>query len=224
MKIRNVFFAAMLSIVATTSAQALDIKVTETIDHVDVVHDGKTVRIQRIQDQENSLTGFYSKTSRKCPPFCAHPMQAAPGVQTVGEVEVIEFMQNELKNGSGVLIDARMPDWYAKGTIPGSVNVPFTVFWNEGTDSVTLRAAMRSFGVAQGKNTVLDFSRAKHLLLWCNGPWCDQSPRAIKGLLRIGYPPQKIHYYRGGMQMWLLMGLTTVVPKADKRAGTAAMQ
>ena len=92
--------------------------------------------------------------------------------------------------------------------------MPFTVFWDEGTDSVTLRGALRRFGVAQGKNTVLDFSQAKDLLLWCNGPWCDQSPRAIKGLLRIGYPPHKIHYYRGGMQMWLLMGLTTVVPTA----------
>lgn len=92
------------------------------------------------------------------------------------------------------------------------------VFWDENTDSVTIRAALRSFGVAQGKNTVMDFSRAKDLLLWCNGPWCDQSPRAIKGLLRVGYPPHKICYYRGGMQMWMLMGLTTVVPKEVKPA------
>lgn len=216
MKICNIFLAAMLSTAIMTSAQALDIKVTETLDHVDVVHEGKTVRIQRIQDPENSLTGFYSKTSRKCPPFCAHPMEAAPGVRTVGEVEVIEFMQRQLKNGTGVLIDARTPDFYAKGTIPGSINIPFTIFWDENTDSVTLRGALRGFNVAQGKNTVLDFSRAKELLLWCNGPWCDQSPRAIKGLLRVGYPPNKIYYYRGGMQMWLLMGLTTVVPKAVK--------
>lgn len=222
MKISRLFFAVILSAVAATSAQALDIKVTETLDHVDVVHEGKTVRVQRIQDPEHSLTGFYSKTSRKCPPFCAHPMQAAPGVATVGEVEVIDFMQNQLKNGTGVLIDARMPDFYAKGTIPGSVNIPFTVFWDENTDSVTIRSALRGLGVAQGKNTVMDFSRAKELLLWCNGPWCDQSPRAIKGLLRVGYPPHKIYYYRGGMQMWLLMGLTTVVPKDIKPAANTA--
>ena len=27
-----------------------------------------------------------------------------------------------------------------------------------------------------------------------------------------GYPGDKIKYYRGGMQMWQLWGLTTVVP------------
>jgi len=49
-------------------------------------------------------------------------------------------------------------------------------------------------------------------VLFCNGPWCDQSPRAIRGLRKIGYPADKLHYYRGGMQDWLIMGLTTIVP------------
>jgi hypothetical protein len=54
---------------------------------------------------------------------------------------------------------------------------------------------------------------AKDLVLWCNGPACGQSPRAIRGLLDVGYPGEKISYYRGGMQMWQLWGLTTVVPR-----------
>ena len=45
------------------------------------------------------------------------------------------------------------------------------------------------------------------------GPACGQSPRAIRGLLDAGYPGDKIRYYRGGMQMWQLWGLTTVVPQ-----------
>jgi rhodanese-related sulfurtransferase len=57
-----------------------------------------------------------------------------------------------------------------------------------------------------------DFSRAKEIMLFCNGPWCDQSPRAIRGLVKLGYPVNKIHYYRGGMQDWLLLGLSVEVP------------
>jgi len=55
-----------------------------------------------------------------------------------------------------------------------------------------------------------DFSNSKELILWCNGPACGQSPRAINGLLKVGYPPEKLFYYRGGMQMWQLFSLTTV--------------
>jgi rhodanese-related sulfurtransferase len=49
-------------------------------------------------------------------------------------------------------------------------------------------------------------------LLWCNGPWCGQSPRAIRALISLGYPAEKLYYYRGGMQMWQSLGLTTVLP------------
>ena len=57
-----------------------------------------------------------------------------------------------------------------------------------------------------------DFSQAKTLVLFCNGPWCGQSPNNIKGLLKIGYPASKIKWYRGGMQEWESLGLTTVKP------------
>lgn len=57
-----------------------------------------------------------------------------------------------------------------------------------------------------------DFTAAKDLVVWCNGPACGQSPRAIRGLRDLGYPGDKIKYYRGGMQMWQLWGLTTVLP------------
>jgi hypothetical protein len=49
--------------------------------------------------------------------------------------------------------------------------------------------------------------------MFCNGPWCDQSPRALKNLVLLGYPPHKLNYYRGGMQLWQLLGLTAVVPE-----------
>ena len=55
-----------------------------------------------------------------------------------------------------------------------------------------------------------DFSLAKKVVIWCNGVWCGQSPRAIKGMLVLGYPADKIYYYRGGMQAWQSLGLTIV--------------
>ncbi len=40
-------------------------------------------------------------------------------------------------------------------------------------------------------------------------PWDPQATKAIKSLLSIGCPESKILYYRGGMQDWYLLGLTT---------------
>ena len=48
--------------------------------------------------------------------------------------------------------------------------------------------------------------------MFCNGIWCGQSPEAMKELIAIGYPQEKMKWYRGGMQSWLSLGLTTVKP------------
>ena len=55
-----------------------------------------------------------------------------------------------------------------------------------------------------------DFSNARTLVLYCNGMWCSQSTNAVKLLLHYGYPAQKLKWYRGGMQNWENLGLTTV--------------
>ena len=39
---------------------------------------------------------------------------------------------------------------------------------------------------------------------------------AIKALLDHGFPKEKVSYYRGGMQMWRILGLTVVTPKEEK--------
>jgi hypothetical protein len=46
--------------------------------------------------------------------------------------------------------------------------------------------------------------------MFCNGMWCGQSPNNILNLLKFGYPADKIKWYRGGMQDWEILGLTTV--------------
>ncbi len=217
---------------ALSNAHALDVKLTPSRDFVEVIHQSKLIKIQRIQDQDHTLEGGFAKTSRKCPPFCIQPMQAAEGVKTIGQLEIFDFMEKELLDETGLIIDARTPAWWKRGTIPGSINIPFTVFALDVDDPQLIdmmhilgakrrgevggfTRTIESFGLMGGdqKNDEWDFTSAKKLVLWCNGMWCGQSPRAIKGLLELGYPADKIMYYRGGMQGWQSLGLTVVVPE-----------
>ena len=232
---------AWLLVVGSAVAADDELKVGETTDFVPlyagkpylhVIHDGRSVKVQRVQDPDYELKGYFAKTVRKCPPFCIQPETPAPGVEPIGEIEMFEFMESKLRDGAGMLIDARTGSWYRKGTIPGSVNYPFTLFTKEAGDPEVV-AALKAFGAkergevgaterlledwgwseAKYKTANWDFSAAKDLVVWCNGPACGQSPRAIRGLLDLGYPADKIKYYRGGMQMWQLWGLTTIVPR-----------
>ena len=177
-----------------------------------VKHGEERVTVRRNQDSGHMLTGEYARTSRPCPPFCIQPMEVAPEVETYGELEVLNFIEQQVNVGSGVLIDARTPDWHARGTIPGSINIPYADLDPRlGADEFTIGFSMEQLGVKEGDGD-WDFFLAKDLLIWCNGPWYGQSPTAIRALLELGYPAQKIKYYRGGMQMWKLMGLTVVPP------------
>ncbi|MGF1548128.1 MAG: rhodanese-like domain-containing protein [Thiotrichales bacterium] len=207
--------AALLppSIFAAEAARdATEVRITEDIPSVTIQHRGHTVTIKRIEDTENRLVDDFTKTSRPCPPFCIHPMEAAPGVRTIGEVELLDFLREEVSVEKGTLIDARMPEWYHAEAIPGSVNIPFVVLSSPSAqrDEILKLLGGRPLGADK-----YDFTAATRLALYCNGPWCDQSTRAIKGLIAAGYPPEKLLYYRGGMQLWKLMGLTTVLPKSQ---------
>ena len=51
-------------------------------------------------------------------------------------------------------------------------------------------------------------ANAGQIVLFCNGPWCGQSPTAIRRIIEAGYPAEKISYYRWGMQGWRMLGLT----------------
>lgn len=83
-------------------------------------------------------------------------MIVAPGVTTFGELEVIKFINEQVKTSQGILVDARTPSWHAKGTIPGSVNVPFTTFALDRNDK-KLIAAMKKFGVARRKTAATGY-------------------------------------------------------------------
>jgi len=184
------------------------VNITKDISSVKVKHLGKEVEIKRIQDPYHVLSDDYTKTSRPCPPFCIHPMKAAKGVKTIGEVELIDYIQNYVNKGKAVIIDARLPSWYNIETIPSSINIPFTLV--EEADQETIDTIFSSLG-AKKVGDKWDFKDAKILISFCNGVWCDQSPRFIKAMIKHGYPASKLLYYRDGFQGWKLLGLTTVI-------------
>ncbi len=207
---RPIFMTAGM-LLCSPAPYALEVNLSAELPYLDIEYEGKQLRIQRIQDTEHKLENSFTKTSRPCPPFCIHPMQAAVGVQTVGELELLSFLIEKVRTGAGLLIDSRLPEWFEKGTIPGAVNIPWTIL-AAGPDNPHTAKILHALGAVEEVGE-WDFRPALHLMLFCNGPWCDQSPLAIKNLVSLGYPPEKLYYYRGGMQLWQLLGLTTVVPE-----------
>ena len=140
------------------------------------------------------------------------PMKINDEIATVGELEVIDFMQKAQTNKDMLLVDARLPAWYEQLTIPTSINLPFPNF-DKAKNPVEFGDVLETIGVSVDKKGVYNFSKAKTLLLYCNGIWCPQSTWAIENLLKIGYPASKLSWYRGGIQSWTMSNLTTITPK-----------
>ena len=205
--IGSLFFALVFSSLAV----AEPVGITPEMSSVEVLHKGKPVRIERNQDNDNTIVADYALTSRPCPPFCIRPIELVPGVETIGELEMLDYLVAAGKPGSKILvIDSRTPDWVAKGTIPGSVNIPWTLLKEDTSNPITIAGILEERFGAIDENELWNFSEVKTLVLFCNGMWCGQSPRNIKTLLKYGYPANRIKWYRGGMQNWQALGLTTV--------------
>lgn len=205
---RQILAACLAALACVTAASAQDVNITQDMPKASMTLNGAQVIIERNQNQANRLSSEFTKTSRPCPPFCIQPMQLAQGVETYGELEVISFLETKVADGSGLLIDTRLPEWFDKGSIPGAINLPYATLEenNPYRDEI-----LRALGAVDSSGA-WSFDGVFSLALFCNGPWCEQSTRAVRALLQAGYPPEKIKYYRGGMQNWLLLGLTTTNP------------
>lgn len=110
------------------------------------------------------------------------PMEPIPGVRTVGELELAE-----LAAAGAALIDTRVPDSRSGVTIPGAVNIAHE------------EVADRRDELDPGRTSVL----------FCNGPQCPQTPKALEALLDAGYPATSLAYYRGGIHDWVSLAMPT---------------
>ena len=109
-----------------------------------------------------------------------NPIAIAPGVATVGELEVREHAE-----AGRPLIDTRPAKVFAKATIPGARNIPHG------------EIAERMGEVDPNVQTVL----------FCNGPQCSATPQALRALLDAGRPAGGLLYYRGGIHDWVTLGM-----------------
>jgi len=209
----NILLLITLILASPVSLAENKVKITSDLAYIDIQHDGKTIRIERNQDTKHKLTNSFSRTSRVCPPFCISPITLSPDITTVGELELLTFLDKDVRNNKGLLVDSRMPAWFEKGTIPGSVNVPFTVL-SKGLDNKRTVKILKLLGVTE-KDGNWDYSNVKKLMVFCNGPWCEQSTAALHNLSNLGYPEDKLFWYRSGMQSWQQLGLTTVALRLE---------
>lgn len=187
-------FAMILGLALAAPAMAQEpVNIRPDLPSVTVETESGPVEIGRIQDNAHEITGEWARTSRPCPPFCIQPMSPAPGVTTIGELELLEM----LADPEAIVIDSRTREWFAGGTILGAVNIPYL----EAPDRLDELGCEIDF-----EGFVCD--DARRVALFCNGLWCGQSPSAIRRMIAAGYPAERIFYYRGGMQTWRMLGLS----------------
>jgi rhodanese-related sulfurtransferase len=138
------------------------------------------------------------------------PMYIDEDITTYGELEVLAFIKQMQTDDSLMLIDVCREEFYNYRTIPGAVNMPFYHFKEREDFEFEYEKDMRELGVyINARDDSLDFTNAKTITIFCNGPWCSLSWTMIEALLEIGYPAEKINWYRGGMQEWLATGMTS---------------
>lgn len=188
----------------------------------------KKIRVARDSDLRCREVSFDGKTYwseayplKTVPEFCTKrfittagqlsPMKMHEKIDTYGELEVLEFLEELQEDPHMLFVDSRKKGWYEARTIPGAVNIPFIYFTEDGKWEKKKQEALELLGVKREKEGY-DFSEAKTVLFFCNGVWCRQSPQMIEALLAIGYPPEKMKWYRGGLQSWLNVGMTSLSP------------
>lgn len=179
-----------------SSAHADGVNITRDLGSVMIETIAGPVEIRRVQDQDAVIEGEFARIARPCPNFCIQPMIPADGVMPVGELEVIAALQDP----GTLVIDGRIRPEFEAGTIPGAISVPY----NEAADRLGELGCEIDFDgwICEGD--------LPQVVLFCNGPWCGQSPTAARNMIEAGFPAENISYFRGGMQSWSMLGLTVV--------------
>jgi rhodanese-related sulfurtransferase len=141
------------------------------------------------------------------------PIQIDSKILTVGELEILKFLQLlDFEPKKYALIDARRERWYKRMTIPHSINIPYSDIKYPKDFPEDFEKSMKELNVKIDKKGELNFTKAKEIIVFCNGSWCTQSAKMIKSLVKLGYPKKKLFWYRGGLQDWVGLGFTTQRP------------
>lgn len=154
---------------------------TQTAYHVDSGTDTLVIRREMTPCAKNK--GFIQ------------PLIPAKGVTLIAETEMLHALNEK----DAIIVDMRLEYFFLEETIPKAINIPYT----------EIGLHLDQLGCTKGKEN-WDCTKAVKLYAFCNGPVCTQSPIGIRDIIRLGFPAEKIFYYRGGMLVWSAVGLTTV--------------
>lgn len=168
------------------------------------IFNGERIKISRNNTDSARYMQAFAAASGSCGAPCIAPMLAAPGVRTLGETEVLDFLVTEVAGNTGLMVDARGPTDRARGFIPGTVSLPHSTLapQNNYRDDILKALGARTF------EGTYNFADARTLLVYDNGPSSDEAGQLIDNLLAAGYPAEMISYYRGGMQVWAVLGFS----------------
>lgn len=103
------------------------------------------------------------------------------GLQTLTPAQAMDA----LKRGEFLVVDARDPDEFAQGHVPGAVNVS-------------------SEAVLTGMEDASRLPKDRDLLLYCSNLACPKSKDLAKGLADMGYT--RLSVMPEGMEGWLAAG------------------
>ena len=209
--VRKVAILAGLTVLWALPMAAQEVRITADLPEVRLNLGGHEVVIVRNQDPAAVLQGEAALVARACPPDCLQPMVAEPGVETLGALEVIGFVQAEVVGKTGYLLDVRLPEGYAAGHLPGAVNVPAVTLTAK---NPALQDILVALGARQGA-VGLEFDAMRVLVIYGDGPVFDEAAKTVQGLVSAGVPADKLRYFRGGMQEWRQFGLT-IAGSADQ--------
>jgi len=170
------------------------LKVTPTLETISILHEGEEVVIKR--KVQEGVT--------ECPPFCIQPI-SIEGVRSVGEVETLEFLKNLKEKKLRLLLDVREHIAYQEATIPGAINLPLSMFNKKNPYYEKVLTLLGAKKVAESWY----FKNVHTLLVFGTSAMHNEASTMVKRLIKLGYPKEKILYYRGGMESWTRNGLTT---------------
>jgi rhodanese-related sulfurtransferase len=176
--------------VSSPKATIKKVKITEDLDSVNITFQKRDFLIERV-------------AQKGCPPYCISPMKIAK-IKTIGELETINFIRSLKKNRGRIVVDARTTVEYKKDTLPTAINIPYSML---SPKSKYRNEILKLLGVRKLQKKWY-FKTVHKLLIFDNGILDNQATKIIKSLIKIGYPQNKILYYRGGVESWRRLGLT----------------
>jgi rhodanese-related sulfurtransferase len=192
------FFGVLMKLIAHIGTLALlgslaGVSLAAEPEHLRIIDTDTQFIVKRADGKQTVITRQMTACAKN--KGWIQPIIPVPGVHPVGEIEIL----NAMNDRDALLVDMREPMDRSNGTIEGSVSIVYT--------EVANRLNELGCTKADGK---WECSKAKKVFAFCNGPVCPQSPTAILAMTRVGFPADRIYYYRGGMLDWEALGFPIV--------------